>query len=49
MWMIVLDLTIEHVWGVVDARGWGFKGLFGETPFLGLFINGVVLNTTLRI
>ena len=49
MWMIVLDLTIEHVWGVVDARGWGFRGSFRELSVLGLFTNGSVHNTTPKI
>jgi hypothetical protein len=32
MWMMGLSLTVEWVWGMTDAMGWGFRGLFGETP-----------------
>ena len=49
MWMILLSFTVEWVQGVADARGWGFKGLFSETPVLGFFTIGLLTNTTLRI
>ena len=45
MSMIVVALTTKWVWGQTNARYWGFKGLFGETPVLGHFTNGLVPNT----
>jgi len=49
MSMIVVDLIIAWVQGETDARGCGFRGLFGETPVLGFFTNGSVLSTELKI
>jgi hypothetical protein len=40
---------VERVRGGADARGCGFKGLFGETLVHGLFTNGSVPNTMPRI
>jgi hypothetical protein len=49
MLMIVVALTATWVRGVANASGWGFRGLFNETPILGLFTNGSVPNTTPKI
>jgi hypothetical protein len=49
MWMMGLSLTYEQVQGIDDAMGWKFRGLFGETPVLGLFTTGSLMNTTLKI
>ena len=49
MWMIVLALATKWVRGASDARGCGFIGLFGETPVMGLFTNGSILNTGPKI
>jgi hypothetical protein len=49
MLMIVVALVMARVWGVVDARGCGFRGFLRETPIMGLFIIGSVPSTTPRI
>jgi hypothetical protein len=47
--MIVAALIAMQVQEAIDARGCGFRGLFGETPVLGFFTNGSVLNIELKI
>jgi len=40
--MMGLSLTIVWVWGIANAMGWGFIGLFGETMVLSFFTAGSV-------
>jgi len=38
-------LVMAQVREAANERGCGFRGLFGETPVLGLFTNGSILST----